>query len=88
MLGVDPMPKFGLINDIIALNTDVYYIVYEVLVTECFAHHFHSYKTYKHVPKLYECCKLTDIYDYTMLSAYTLSSQLQYQFIPLKYQLF
>lgn len=87
VLDVDLIPVFGVICDILVFNTDVYHFVCEILFTECFSHHFHSYQTRKQVPVKYVCCKQSDLYDPTTLSSYSILSQPDILYIPLKYQL-
>jgi len=77
------VPNFGIIKDVV-FHTDVYYFVCEVLVTTCFSHHFHAYEVSKHTPTQYIICKQTELYDYSVLSAYELSDKL---YVSLKYEL-
>ena len=87
VLSMDLTPTFGVVKDIIVFETDIYYLVCEVLLTDCFSHHFHAFKTCKQHPASYDICKQTDLYDHAVLSAYTILSQPNFLFIPLKYQL-
>ena len=41
---IDFLPTFGAIIDILVLNVDNYFIVYQLLDTNCFSHHFHAYE--------------------------------------------
>ena len=36
-------PVFGIIMDILVWNTDKYFIVYQLLTTNHFSHHYHAY---------------------------------------------
>ena len=79
------MPSFGIIEDIV-IFTDMYYLVCSVLITECFSHHFHAFKTYKQHPEGYVICKPSALHDRHVLAVYTiLSSHALY--VPLTYQL-
>ena len=84
---MDEVPKFSVVEDIIVFHTDIYYLVCSVLVTQCFSHHFYSFKTSKQHPKEYVICKPTSLYDHFVLAAYPISSQPQFLYVPLKYQL-
>ena len=87
ILGMDLVPKFGLVEDIIVFHTDLYYLICEVPVTECFSHHFHAFQARKQHPLEYFICKQSHLYDHTVLAAYVISSQPCLYHIPLKYQL-
>ena len=87
VLGMDLVPKFGLITDILVFDTDIYYLVCEVLFTVLYSHHYHSYQVYKQSPIVYVCCKQCNLHDHTVLSAYSIPTQPSYLFVPLKYQL-
>ncbi len=87
VLDMDLFPKFGIIEDIVVFQADMYYLVCEVLITQCFSHHFHPFKTCKQHPLEYSICKQAKLYDHTVLAAYVLSSQTHFFQIPLKYQL-
>ena len=41
------LPTFGVIQDVIVFDVDVYYLVTEVLITECFVNHYHSFEVSK-----------------------------------------
>ena len=87
VLDNDELPKFGVVEDIIVFNTDKYHFVCSLLVTECFSHHFHAFQTSKQHPKKYFICKQTSLYDHSVLAAYPISSQPNFLYVPLKYQL-
>ena len=46
VLSINPemVPSFGLICDIFMSEVDNYFIVCEILDTECFCSHYHAYK--------------------------------------------
>ena len=84
VLGMDLVPRFGVVEEV---HTDMYYLVCEVLVTECLSHHFHSFQTCKQHPVEYVICKPANLYDHTVLAAYVIPTQRHLFHIPLKYQL-
>lgn len=87
VLGVDLLPKFGVVRDITVCNTDIYYFVCEILVTECFSHHFHAYQAHIQHPPFYNICKQSDLHDHTVLASSVISSQPNTMHILLQYQL-
>ena len=87
VLEMELVPKFGVIEDIIVLDTDIFYLVCQVLKTENFNHHLHSYKTHKQSSREYWIGEQKDLFDHTVLAAYKCSSQPGSFNIPLKYQL-
>lgn len=84
---MDFLPQFGTIVDIVVLDTDMHYLVCESFVTDSFSHHFHAYKAYKSHPIDYVVIKPSQLYDHSILAAYTLDTYPNFYFIPLKYQL-
>ena len=46
VLKMDQVPEFGLIKDIFAIDTDVYYSVCSLLETDLFSHHFHAFEVH------------------------------------------
>ena len=88
ILDMDLLPNFGTIVDIVVINTDMYYLVCETLVTDCFSHHhFHAIQVQRPQTSKYVCIKQSELYDYSVLSTYTLSTHPDLYFVPLKYQL-
>lgn len=81
---VNLVPTFGLIKEVIVFETDVYYLVCEILFTEYFCHHYHSYKVCKHFPPVYDIHQPGNLSDHITLSMYTLQDSF---YIPLKHQL-
>ena len=81
---VDLVPTFGLIVDILVFNVDDYYIVYELLETECFSHHYNVYEVSHQMMKEYKLCKPYKLKDNTVLGVYKLESRL---YVPLKYHI-
>ena len=87
ILDMDLLPNFGTIVDIVVINTDMYYLVCGTLVTDCFSHHFHAIQVQRPQTSKYVCIKQSELYDYSVLSTYTLSTNPDLYFVPLKYQL-
>ena len=84
---MDTVPRFGIVKDIIVFHTDIHYLVCETLITECFSHHFHAYQTCGQHPVEYTICKQANLYDHTVLTAYVISMQPHFFYVPIKYQL-
>lgn len=82
---MDLLPHFGIIKYIVVFNSDEFYFICEVLLTQMFAHHFHSFSVNHITPIQFHVCQQADFYDYTMLSLYETSDNKCY--IPFKYQL-
>lgn len=87
VLDKDLVPTFGIIADLLVVDVDNYYLVCEVLSTECFNSHFHAYEVEKVTNPTYIVCQVHQLPDHYMLSAYTLSSYSRSLFVPLKYNL-
>ena len=87
VLSMDDVPTFGVIEDIIVLQTDVYYLVCSLLVTECFSHHFHAFQVHKVQPTEYIISEPSTLHDTHVLGAYAIPSNPTAMYIPLKYQL-
>lgn len=87
VLGMDLVPTFGVLKDVIVFHTDMYYLVCELLITECFSHHFHVFQARAQHPLKYVLCKPVNLHDHTVLAAYVISTQPHFFHIPLKYQL-
>ena len=87
VLKVDVVPQFGRIVQIYVRDLVNYYLICEVLTTECFNSHFHSYQVLKETHYSHTICKISDIADHNCLSCYTIPSCNNYYFIPLKYYL-
>ena len=81
------LPTFGVIKDMIVFDVDRYYFVCEVLSTECFVNHFHSFEVTKQNPTKYSICKQPDFVDHHILHAYSVTSYPHSLFVPLKYHL-
>lgn len=60
VLEVDHIPTFGIITDILAMKVDNYYLVCELMDTECFNSHFHSYEISRYASPHYIICKFND----------------------------
>ena len=84
---MNTIPTFGLISSILVTNTEDYILICEVLTTECFNAHFHSYEVYKEQYPDYVVVKFCNLADHYCLSLYTLSSHPATFFISLKYYL-
>lgn len=82
VLGMDLVPDFGMIDDIIVFNTDEIFFVCTAVLTISFDHHFNSYL----VSPSNDFCIVHQIHlhDHTPLSIYRLSNSF---YVPLKYQL-
>ncbi len=72
MIGMDLLPQFGTIIDIVVFDTDVHYLVCKLFVTECFSHHYHAFQAHKPHPQKYICVKQSHVYDHSVLAAYIL----------------
>ena len=87
VLSMNLVPTFGIIRDIFVFSTDMYYLLCEVFFTECFSHHFHAYQVCKQMPIDFLLCKQSELHDHTVLECYTVSSQPNSFYVPLKYQI-
>ena len=87
VLSMDDVPTFGAVEDIIVLQTDMYYLVCSLLVTESFSHHFHAFQAHQVRPTKYHLCKPSALYDTYVLAAYVIPSDPTSMYVPLKYQL-
>ncbi len=88
MFDMDLYPKFGISEDILVFQADMYYLVCKVLITQCFSHHFHAFLTCEQHPLEYSICKQAKLYDHTVMAAYVLSSQPRFLHIPLLVRIF
>ena len=86
MIDSDLLPNFGIIEDIIIDDLHSYYFVIEKLHTICISSHYHSYEVIKHSPTLFHVCKLSDLWDHSVLGLYQIPHNQSY-FVPLKYYL-
>lgn len=77
------VPTFGKIVDLVVLH-ESYYLVCEVMFTDCFNHHFHSYEISTLQPINYVLCKPSDLPDHNVLGIYNISNS---HFISLKYHI-
>ena len=82
MLSVEPFFRFGLIKDVIVLDVDDYFLVCEVLETECFNSHFHAYEVSRYCPPSFVFVKQVSLADHSMLGLYKKADK---YFIALKY---
>ena len=81
------MPQFGLIDEILVIDVEIYFFVYRLFVTDCFNHYFHSYEVSWTIPPLFNVYMQTDLADHHVLHQYKLSSSPSISFIPLKYHI-
>lgn len=81
------LPTFGVIKDVIVLDVDRHYFVCEILITEHFLEHFHSFEVTKQNSPNYSICMQSDFVDHHVLHAYRVLSCPQSLFVPLKYHL-
>ena len=82
MLSIEPFFRFGLIKDVIVLDVDDYFLVCEVLETECFNSHFHVYEVSRYCPPSFVFIKQVSLADHSMLGLYKKADK---YFIVLKY---
>ena len=75
------LPTFGLVTDIIVLDVDNYFIVCEVLNTECFHQRFHAYEVSRDPSPTFVFVKQVYLADHSMLGLYNTSCN----FVVLKY---
>lgn len=78
------LPTFGVIKDIIVMDVNGYFFVTEVLTTENFVEHYHSFEITKQSPTIYDICQQKSLADHHVLSAYDVENSTM---IPLKYYL-
>ena len=78
------LPTFGVVQDVIVFDVTVFYIVAEVLVTECFVEHYHSFEVSKQTATEYMICEIKHLVDHHVLGLYNVSGSL---FVSLKYYL-
>lgn len=83
VLSSDLLPCFGLIKDIVIYD-GIYYLTCNVLETECFCHHNHSYEVTYQFPSVISFCNINELYDYHHLGLYESNSRF---FVPLKYHI-
>ena len=81
---IESLPKFGLITDVIVLDTDDYYLVCEILHTTCFNSHFHGFGVEHESTPSYIFVKQNDLADHNILGLYKL---LNFKLVVLKYHL-
>lgn len=79
MLTVDLLPSFGLIADILVFDVDNYYLVCEVLYTECFRSHYHAYVVNREPSPSFVFVKQSELADHSVLGFY------KSQYVSLKY---
>ncbi len=87
VLKIDLVPTFGIIVDILVLDVDNYFLVCEIVSTECFNSHFHAYELEKIIYPTYLLRQVNQLPDHYMLSAYKLSTYPNTLFVSLKYNL-
>ena len=81
VLSVDLVPTFGLISDIIIKEVNNYFIVCEILHTECFNTHYHAYEVSRDTLPKFSFVKQTHLADHSVLGMYKQS----HYFVVLKY---
>ena len=87
VLTMDLVPTFGMIVDIIVTGMDNILLICEVLQTEIFKHHVHAYKALKPSIPEYWIGRQRDLFNHTVLTAYTCAGQPGFFSITLKYLL-
>ena len=78
------VPEFGLVRDIVLDDLQQPCLVCEILLTDCFVYHYHSYKVLHLTPAVFCIKKPSELYDHSLLSMYSVESSL---YITLKYHL-
>ena len=84
VLKYDLLPTFGVIHDLIVFDVTEFFIVAEVLITQCFVDHYHSFEVSKQPLKEYSICPIKDLIDHHVLGLYNIADSF---FVPLKYYL-
>lgn len=59
ILSGEPNYSFGLIVDVVVFDVDNYFLVYEILNTDCFNAHLHAYEVSHSVPHAHSFVKQT-----------------------------
>ena len=75
----DGIPTFGLIIEILITDVDKYFIVCEIMHTDCFCTHYHAYKITQDSNPSYAFVKQNDLCDHAVLGLY------KSQYVVLKY---
>ena len=70
VLSLDLLPRFGLIADILVLTVDDYFLVCEVLYTECFHSHYHAYVVNHEPYPSFVFVKQSQLADHSVLGFY------------------
>ena len=83
----DLLPLFAIIEDIVLYNSTTVLFVVQLLVTDCFNSHFHSYEVLPSYPLQFVACEYTDFKDAHVLHHYKLSSKPDLLYIPMKYHI-
>ena len=79
------VPEFGIIIDILVIETDTYYFVCEVMETVQLVAHYHAYEVAtNNTNKSITICKQSSLVDHTVLGLYTVNSS---KFVSLKYHI-
>ena len=79
-----PLPVFGVVIDVLVLEVDNYYIVYEELDTECLSHHYNAYEVSQHQIPSFGISRPSDFTDNCLPGIYRKQSSM---FIPRKYNI-
>ena len=69
VLEVNVVPVFGIIRNILVVNAEDYYLICEILYTELFNCHFHSYAVCNNATE-YAISKVECLADHYYLSCY------------------
>lgn len=82
--GMDLMPSFGFITEILVFNVDEYYLVTEFLHTKSFSNHYHAYEVTHHDTPMYDVSRVNGFMEHTVLGIHKEQSSL---YIPMKYHI-
>lgn len=82
ILSGEPDYSFGLIVDVVVFDVDNYFLVCEILNTDCFNAHLHAFEVSHSVPHAYSFVKQTNLADHSVLGLYKKGGNM---FIVLKY---
>jgi hypothetical protein len=79
------LPEFGIIRDILVIDTNDYYFVCEVMETIQLVSHYHAFEVATDVSHSnVNICKQSTLVDHTVLGLYTVNST---NFVSLKYHI-
>ena len=84
MLDCDLMPVFGVVKEIVKINS-LFYLVCNELHTICFVHHIHAYEV--HELNIVKVITIDSLYDYHPLALHQSPLDNDISVVPLKYHI-